>query len=395
MRCFMLAVAPLSTFLVASCLAQVAGDASQYAVVKITNYDKSETNLVMSAAELQSLKTELQAEAPLIGRALQAASNEWKADEVLRKQKFPSTAFGARQATVIGPQYDSQQKAAAALDRQRPGKARVEPRRQLSKPESERDRVVEQALELFVEQLDDIKGGLQSGESAEASTNKIALTAGQVLRRTTAGKTQTPYHIAVPDNFNPKQPPPLLVVFSPGGDGRGMMNQVRASANKAGWMVIGCDKLKNGMKIEDELPIEKDLVSDLHTFIPYDHARLFYGGMSGGAWQAYHLTWRAKDRCSGILAFGGWLGGAEDQKKPFQKNMAIAMVNGDKDGNARAWEESDGKVLKTRRCEVRIFHFPGGHVVAPSDVIDEAIAWLDQQAGAKSSKSRLPGKRSM
>jgi hypothetical protein len=392
MKHITLAAATLMTFLAAPHLAKAADEAPRYAVVRIVNYDKSVTNVVMSTAEMQTLKAELQAETPLFGRALLAASNAWKADEFHRKQRFPSTAFGPRQAVVIGSLYDSAQRASAALALLPPSRRLMEARRKQPKAQSEEADITAQALDLLVEQLDDMKGASQSGESAEVSTNKIALTAGQVLSRTTAGKSQTTYHIAVPDNFSSKQPPPLLVVFSPGGDGRGMMNQVRASANKVGWMVIGCDKLRNGMKIEDELPIEKDLVSDLHAFIPYDHTRLFYGGMSGGAWQAYHLTWRAKDRCAGILAFGGWLGGAEDQKKPFQKNMAIAMVNGDKDANARAWEESDGKVLKTRRCEVRIFHFPGGHEVAPSDVIDEAVAWLDQQAGAKSSKSRLPGK---
>jgi predicted peptidase len=293
---------------------------------------------------------------------------------------------------VIGPLYDSDQKASAALKLLPANSPLMESRRKQPKAQSETDNITAQALDLLVEQLDDMKGPSQSGESAEVSTNKIALTAGQVLSRTTAGTSQTTYHIAVPDNFNPEKPPPLLVVFSPGGDGRGMMNQVRASANTVGWMVIGCDKLKNGMSDEDAFPIERDLIRDFRTLIPYDQTRLYYGGFSGGASRAYHLTYRFKDPCAGILAFGGWLGGVEEQKKRFQKNMAIAMVNGDTDPGACSWEEADKTALKRRRCEVKIFHFPGGHAVAPSKVIDEAIAWLDTQAGTIGSKSKLPGK---
>jgi predicted esterase len=159
-----------------------------------------------------------------------------------------------------------------------------------------------------------------------------------------------------------------------------MMNRVRASANKVGWMVIGCDGLRNGMGIKDELPIERDLIRDLHTFIPYDQTRLYYGGFSGGACRAYRLTWRFKDRCAGILAFGGWLGGSKAQKSAFQQHMAVAMVNGDSDKGPLKWEESDMNVLKDGQCEVRTFHFAGGHVVAPQRVIDEAVAWLDAQA---------------
>lgn len=83
----------------------------------------------------------------------------------------------------------------------------------------------------------------------------------------------------------------------------------------------------------------------------------------------------------GILAFGGWMGGAEYQKNySFPKGMAVAMVNGDSDKGANGWIESDSKVLKKEKCEVESFHFPGGHSMAPPDVIDEAIAWILEQS---------------
>ena len=370
----------LTTFLVALGPAQVDGDPPRFVVVRIIDYDRSELDLVMSTADLQALKAELQVEARLFEQGLLAAFRRWNEDEVLRRYKFPSTALEAREVTVIGPLYDTQQKACAALNAMLADKARTGPNRQPSKAEREGYSIVAQAMDLLVEQLDDMKIGSQSRENLKASTNKIVLAPGQVVSRTTAGTTRTAYHIAVPNSFNAESPPPLLVVFSPAGDGYSMMNQVRASANKVGWMVIGCDKLRNGMTIADGLPIERDLIRDLHTLIPYDKTRLYYGGFSGGACRAYRLTWRFKDRCAGILAFGGWLGGREAQRKPFQQNMAIAMVNGDADKGVREWEESDKNVLKQRGCEVRVFHFPGGHVVAPGEVIDEAIAWLDEQA---------------
>jgi hypothetical protein len=392
MRCIMLATAALVCFLAAFCPAQVTNEAPRYAVVRMVNFDKSVTNLAMSAAQFQALNAELQAEASLFRRALLDASNEWKKDESHRKQSFPSSAFAARQVTVIGQMYDSEQKAVAALNALPAGKPRTDPIRPQSKTASEKEDIVEQAMGLVMEALDDLKSAAQPGESAEVSTNKIALTPGQLLSRTTAGPTHTSYHIAVPDNFNPEKPPPLLVLFSPGGDGREIMNQVRASANKFGWMVIGCDRLQNSMQ-NDSLPIEKDLIHDFRMFIPYDPARLYYGGFSGGALRAYILTCRIKDKCAGILAFGGWLGGSEGQKRPFQKKMAIAMVNGKNDRGAQSWEESDVTALKNRQCEVKAFHFQGDHAVAPPEVINEAIAWLDKQGGTKSSHLKLTDKR--
>jgi poly(3-hydroxybutyrate) depolymerase len=225
-----------------------------------------------------------------------------------------------------------------------------------------------------------LKRGTASGGAMAGSTNKILLTAGQVLSRTTTGATKTSYHIAVPDRYDARKPPPLLVVFSPGGDGKGMMSAVRAAANKVGWMALGCDGLSNGMKDEDELRIEQELMRDIQAFIPYNPARLYYGGLSGGAQRAYQMTHLFKNPCAGILAFGGWLGGAQEQKKPFQRNMAVAMVNGDSDKGAGSWESSDTAVLKRKGCKVKVFHFPGGHIIAPTNTIEAAVVWLDQQA---------------
>ena len=391
MRRIILVVATMATFIVVPCFAQTPEPAPRYAVVRIADLDKSVTNVVMTAAELETLKAEIQTEAPLFGRALQAASDEWKKDETLRKKMFPSTALGARQATTVGSLYDSEEKAAAALKTLQGTKTMMASTRPPSKTQTEKDQLVAQAQDLVVEKLDALKAGSKPGGIEAASTNKIALKPGQTLDRKTAGKLQTPYHIAVPDNYNPEKPPPLLVVFSPGGDGRGMMNQVRGSANKVGWMVIGCDTLKNGMESEESIPIEKEFLQDLHTFVPYDPTRLYYGGFSGGASRAYDMTYLFRDKCAGILAFGGWLGGREAQGKPFQKNMAVAMLNGEGDQGARGWEDSDKEVLKHRHCQVKTFHFPGGHGVAPRELIDEAIAWMDEQAGVKGAKPKATG----
>lgn len=384
-------LAALTFCLVSSLPIQAAEATPRFAVVRIINYDKSLTNQVMSAANLETLKTNLQTEAALFGKALLATANEWKQDELLRKKVFPTTAFGPRQATVVGPFYDSEQKAIAALTAMLAAKAKLEPKRKHPTAASEKDQLAAQAQELLLEHLDELANP-PPAEGA-ASTSKITLTAGQTLTRTTTGATQTSYHIAVPDKFNPDKLPPLLVVFSPGGNGRGLMNQVRPSANKVDWMVIGCDKLKNGMKEEEERAIEKDFMKDLQTFIPYDRTRLYYGGFSGGGARAYSMTHHFKDKCAGILAFGGWLGGADEQKRPFQRNMAVAMVNGDKDPGAASWEAADKAVLERRRCKVKIFHFPGAHSVAPGAVIDEAIAWLNEQAAPTNIKATTPEKK--
>jgi hypothetical protein len=93
--------------------------------------------------------------------------------------------------------------------------------------------------------------------------------------------------------------------------------------------------------------------------------------------RSYRLAARRRDvKFAGILAFGGWMGGAEHQQQGYPKGMAVAMINGDKDKNANFWVEGDTKVLKKYKWKVQYFSFPGGHAMAPPDVINKAIEWI-------------------
>ena len=61
------------------------------------------------------------------------------------------------------------------------------------------------------------------------------------------------------------------------------------------------------------------------------------------------------------------------------KKMRVAIVNGDKDEAANSYVERDQGILEKRRCEVKVFKFPGGHVVAPPDVILTAMQWIAEE----------------
>jgi len=63
----------------------------------------------------------------------------------------------------------------------------------------------------------------------------------------------------------------------------------------------------------------------------------------------------------------------------FPRKMAVAIVNGDKDKGARTWELKDMKFLEEKaRADVKLFHFPGGHVMAPSDICLKAAKWIHE-----------------
>jgi hypothetical protein len=66
--------------------------------------------------------------------------------------------------------------------------------------------------------------------------------------------------------------------------------------------------------------------------------------------------------------------------------MAVAIINGESDKNANAWVADDTAALRRSSCRIKAFPFPGAHVVAPPDITDHAIAWLEEdwtKTGAK------------
>jgi hypothetical protein len=217
---------------------------------------------------------------------------------------------------------------------------------------------------------------------------------GETLARTADGETGITYHLYVPTSFKPDAPPPIIIAFSPTGNGAGMVRSLKKSAEKAGWLVAGCDKLRNGFK-GDAGKHEDEVLDDILKSIPHQIDRRCLAGMSGGAMRCYGLLreGRRKEHYFAVLAFGGWLGGRSFGNKKYDANVVVAQINGDNDKGANSWTERDAEALRKSGCVVRAFKFPGGHVMAPPDVTDEAIAWLVEERGRLEEQARKRTRR--
>lgn len=214
-------------------------------------------------------------------------------------------------------------------------------------------------------------------------------TPGEVTRHTTSGEYQISYHVAIPETFDPDNPPPMLVLFSPNGNGKSVLKAVQPSAFKLGWIVVGVDQLKNKMEEKLECAMESEVFETIMNVVPHHPRRIYLGGMSGGAMRAYGLSYKYEDSpIAGILAMGGWLGGPEYYDEDFRKYMAVAMVNGDSDDGANSWVDKDIDVLEDRRCSVEVFTFPGGHQIGPESTLDEALSWMDQDWDKRGSRKQ-------
>tara|TARA_R110000850_G_scaffold64695_13_gene145074 strand:- start:11 stop:589 length:579 start_codon:yes stop_codon:yes gene_type:complete len=185
------------------------------------------------------------------------------------------------------------------------------------------------------------------------------------------------YHVQYPKSYDPNQKPPLLILFSPGGKGKGILGSFAEAADQAGWVAVGCDGFKNKMDEDLGRSMFEELLPHLEANVDHDPTSLYLGGMSGGAWRAYHYSVWLGRPWQGIAACGGWLGGSEYYDLNYPEKMAIAVINGDSDKNANAGVDKDSGVLEIRSYSIKAFPFSGGHTVGPTEVLLEALTWME------------------
>ena len=203
--------------------------------------------------------------------------------------------------------------------------------------------------------------------------------AGQTVSLASTGEHKVPFHAYYPKSYDGSKKLPMLILFSPGGGGKGIMRNFIKPANELGWILVGCDKLKNNLDGDIGDAMFAEMLPDIEKSVTHNPERLYMGGMSGGAMRAYGYSATVDRPWKGIVACGGWLGGSKYYDLEYQKKMTIAIVNGDKDNNANAYIDPDTTVLKKRRCKVKTFSFPGGHSVGPPETLLEAMQWVDSQ----------------
>ncbi|MDB4474808.1 hypothetical protein N9023_07350 [Opitutaceae bacterium] len=220
---------------------------------------------------------------------------------------------------------------------------------------------------------------------AVQAAGSIEFTPGEIVTRTAAGETDITYHVLTPADYDAAAPPPPIVIaFSPGGDGLGILNKLKDGVSPAGWTLVGCDKLKNGLKDPElALKMEDEVLDDILRTVPHDPSRIYLAGFSGGAMRSYDLTTRRPEAFAGVLAYGGWLGGTEHQGNAFREGMSVAMINGTQDRGAGAWVASDTARLRELNSTIKHYYFVGGHSVSPPEVTAQAVDWMEQQWHAK------------
>lgn len=194
---------------------------------------------------------------------------------------------------------------------------------------------------------------------------------------TADGATGVTYHRFLPSNYTPDGRHPLVIALDPNGAGDRMTSVLRPSAEKFGWIVIGCNTIANtdpdglhGLRF-------LEILKDIRRRIPHDHSRTYLAGFSGGASRGNRYARYFWDEFAGLISYGGWIG-HYDAFTVFPERYAVARLRGDEDGGAAAWEDTCASYYLNNGGSLRDWVYPGGHDTGPSEYTDYAMAWLDE-----------------
>jgi len=217
-------------------------------------------------------------------------------------------------------------------------------------------------------------------EAAARAAEQAAAAAGNTVRHPVPGDPETAFHVYHPTSYKPPAKLPMLILFSPGGDGAGILGAFREAAEELGWIVVGCDHLRNGMDNREGIEVFTRMLPLIEAATPgHDPEKLYLGGFSGGASRAFNFTIDFDRPWKGVISCGGWLG-REPRSNDYPRNMAVVFVNGDDDNGANSYVDRDTQIFKRRRGKVNTFTFPGGHVIAPTRDLVEAMKWVAQES---------------
>jgi predicted esterase len=186
------------------------------------------------------------------------------------------------------------------------------------------------------------------------------------------------YALYLPTGYTPARKWPVLFAFDPGARGQVPVERFREAAEKYGYIVMGSNNSRNG-PVQVEFEAMRALYSDARRRFSVDENRLYSTGFSGAARVATKMGLMLKGIAGAIIVGGGFPLGV---KPSAEVAFTLYGIAGEADLNFN-------EMLRLHRDFTGLGipnHFevlPGGHQWPSSEVLMEAIEWMELQAMRK------------
>jgi tetratricopeptide (TPR) repeat protein len=194
------------------------------------------------------------------------------------------------------------------------------------------------------------------------------------------------YALYLPTNYSDVKKWPVIFVFDPGARGKVAVSGFVQAAEKLGFIIVCSNNSRNQLPENELSEAINSLFLDVEDRFSIDIRRIYTAGFSGGSRIASMIALQNKI-VSGVIACGAGFPGESD----FRNTLSFSYIGlvGNRDMN---YIEMCDLVKKMdnlgMNIEIRIFN--GGHSWPSSDLLLEAVEWMELQAMNKGTKIKNP-----
>ena len=210
-------------------------------------------------------------------------------------------------------------------------------------------------------------------EEALKKPPTLELAKGQTLKLDCLDGGKYHYTCYIPKNYDPEKAVPVLINFSPSGDGQPFCPKL---AEESGWIMAGLTESKNG-PVEPSYENRDAVLADMRRRFNVDAKHVYFSGFSGGARCASESSLQLPGICAGLILVGASYAGVTPLKE-----LPIFFIAGETDMNRKEVEGAFATAQKAGRSTSFILH-PGGHAWGREEDHEAAVKWMVQQAEGK------------
>ena len=191
-----------------------------------------------------------------------------------------------------------------------------------------------------------------------------------------ADSTQS-YALYIPSDYTPQKEWPVIYAFDPGARGTLPVRLYQEAAEKYGYIIAGSLNARNGMQ---NVPLQTAiaaLIEDTRNRLSIDEKRIYTTGFSGGARVATRVASSCNGCIAGVIACGA--GFPSDITATSATSFVFYGTVGNEDFNYPEMKRLEGKLVSLR-IPNHLATFKGEHNWASSQLLVEAVEWIELQA---------------
>lgn len=192
----------------------------------------------------------------------------------------------------------------------------------------------------------------------------------------TASNPSESYACFLPSSLRRGDQRPVLVLFSPGGGGRGAVRKYQAAAEAHGWIVIASNQSRNG---RNPGPSIQALAAELASGrLPIDPERIYLGGMSGGARVSLMAATYDGWQVAGLIQAAAAQVNEIEPASALPADTVYVQLVGTTDYNFPEIMRFADELRRADR-NTRTIDWNGGHGWAPEADATAAVRWCELQ----------------